>query len=116
MTLPASARQPCDTNGARVPGVTCRAGPDRSIGIRAAHAMTLFAAAGHCRPSLHLNKGMRRPTSTARLIRFGKVHLFRRKTLLTVNSSPRRGGVTAVQKLLVNALVTTAAIARGELG
>src|SRR5215472_1203661 len=99
-----------------MPGVTRRAGADRAVGIWSAHTRTLFAAAGHSGSTLDLNKGMRRPTSTAGLILFREVDLLGRKTLLTVNSSPRCRGMTAMQKLLVNVLVAIAAIACGELG
>src|SRR5215469_2515160 len=97
-----------------MPRVTCRAGPDRAVGIWSAHTVTLFAAAGHGGSPLQRNEGMRWPTSTARLIGFREVHLLGREAFLAVNRSPRRRGMTAMQKLLVNDLVATAAIARGE--
>ena len=77
------------------------------------HCSQPLAIAGS---AFQLHKGMWRPARPARLVRFPKVNLLGRETLLAVNGSPRGRGVPAVQELLVNGFMAASAIPRGELG
>ncbi len=114
MTLAAGAGEARDGDRTCVPRVATGAGSEGAIGIRLANAMALFASAYHRRRAFQLGEGMRRALSPAGLIRLREVHLLGGQALLTINRRPRRGRVAAVEKLLVNLLVTTAAVASGE--
>src|SRR5581483_6142911 len=97
-------------------GMACGAVADGAVGVGPAHAVTLFAAAGHGRAAFELNEGMRRPARATGLIGFREIHLLGAQALFPINSSPRRSGMTAMEKLLINALVAAAAIPGGQLG
>src|SRR5579872_1690629 len=92
-----------------------RAGSNRAVTIGLAHAVTLLASAGHCRPTLDLHEGMRRPPRSTRLILFRQTHLLRREALLAINRSPGGGSMAAVQKLLVDGFMAGAAVSGREL-
>ena len=91
------------------------AAADGAVGVGAPDAMALFASAGHGARAFELNKGMRRPSRTTRLIPLRERHLFRRQSLLAVNGGPGRCRVTAAKKFLVDLLVTAPAVSRREV-
>ncbi len=99
----------------RVPRVARDAIADGAVAVGFTHAMALLAAAGHRRSAFQLHKGMRRPARSARLIGLGKINLLRRESLLAINRGPGRRGMAAVQKLLIDGFVATAAISRRKL-
>jgi len=99
-----------------MPGVTCRAVADRAVAIGPADGVALLASAGHRRAPFKLYEGMGWSSRASGLISLGKIHLLGREPFFTIDRSPGGRGMTTVKELLVNALVTTAAIARREFG
>src|SRR4051812_5128879 len=99
-----------------MPGVTRRARADCAVGIGPPDGVALLASAGHRRSPLKLYEGMRRSSRASGLISLGKIHLLGREPFFTIDRSPGRRGMTAVKKLLINTLVATPAVSRGERG
>ncbi len=66
--------------------------------------------------SLGSDEGMRRPPCASGLVLLAEVDLCGAEALLAIDGGPTGRGVAAVQELLVDALVATAAVAGGELG
>src|SRR5271166_6677478 len=98
MALPTGAGQPRDLHRTGVTGVARRAGADRSVWIRAAHAMALFATAGHRGTALGRYKRMRRPARPSRLIGLGEIHLLRGQPFLTIDRRPSRRRMPAARE------------------
>src|SRR6266702_186801 len=59
---------------------------------------------------------MGRTTGTSRLVLFGEGDLLRSQTFLSVDGTPRGGGMAATQEFLVDALMATAAVAGSQMG
>jgi hypothetical protein len=78
--------------------------------------VALFAPAGHGGTALQLHKRMRRTARAAGLIRFRKIYLLGRQSFFAVNRGPGRRRMPAVQKLLVDIFMATAAIPGREFG
>jgi hypothetical protein len=76
--------------------------------------MALFASADHGRRAFQLGERVRRAASPSGLIGLREIHLLGGQALLAIDRSPRRGCMAAMQKLLINLLMTTAAIASRE--
>src|SRR6185437_1613393 len=116
VALRTGARKPGNAHGSRVSCVTRGATANRAVGVGPSNAVALFASAGHGRTTLELDKRVRRPARASRLIRLRKLYLFRTQSLLAVDRSPRRPSMAATQKLLVDILVTAAAVAGRQFG
>src|ERR1051326_4528451 len=77
MTLCARGRQTGDVNRTRVPRVAGCAVANCAVGVRPADAVALLTTAHDRGATLHLHKRMWRPPSSAGLIGFRKIDLFR---------------------------------------
>ena len=116
VALGAGAGQARDAHRAGVAGVASGAVADGAVGVGLAYAVALLAAAGHGRAALRLHERMRRTARAAGLIGFREIHLLGSEAFFAVDGGPGRRGVAAVQELLINVFVATAAIARRQLG
>src|SRR5262249_11206620 len=116
MALTARRRQPRDRDRTRVPRMTRRARADRAVGVRLADAVAVCAAARHRRWSLELYERMRRPSCVAGLKALGEVDLLSFESFGAEHGGPRHGGMAAMQKVLVDRLVTAAAVTGGQPG
>src|SRR5579864_4214980 len=99
-----------------VTAVARRAGANGAVRIRLADTVTLLATAGHCRPAFQFDERVRRPLRSSRLILFRKINLLGGEPLLAKHRRPRRRGMTAAQKLLVDLLMTAPAIPCRQAG
>src|SRR6266566_4565446 len=108
--LPTSARKASNSNRTRVPSVTDSAGSDRAVSVRPSHAVALLTSACFSRRSFQLGQWIGRAASATRLVRFRKIHLLGRESFLTINRSPGGSAVATTQELLINVLVTRAAV------
>jgi len=98
-----------------VAGVAVGAGADGAIVIGLADGMALFATGRHGGSALGGDKGMRRTLGSAGLILLAESDLLRTQTLFAVDGGPTGRSVAAVQELLIDGLVATAAVSGREL-
>jgi len=116
MTLRAGAGKARDADGTRVARMAGSAVADCAVTIRFTYAVTLFAAARHRGSTFQLDERMRRTPSSARLIGLREIHLLGREPLFSIDGSPCRSSVAAVQELLVDRFVAAPTIAGCEFG
>jgi len=114
VALAAGGRPPRDRDRGGVPGVTGRAGTNRSIVIGPANGVALRASTRRRRRALRRGQRMRRAARAARLIAFRELHLRRGEPGLSVDRRPRGRGMPAPEKFLIDRLVTAPAVAGGE--
>lgn len=115
VALCTGGRQACEGNGAGVARMAGGAGPDGAVVVGLAHGMALLAARRHGRAALSMNKRMRRPLGAPWLVLLTESYLLRRQAFFAVDGSPRWSSVTAAEELLIDALVTAAAVSRREV-
>ena len=102
MALAAGAGQPGDFHGGRVPGMAERAVADAAVGVGFANRVTGDAAALRRRIALQFRQRMRRTFHRAGMQFFHLVNHLRRKILVAHDRHPRRRGVAAPHKLVID--------------
>src|SRR5262245_51756374 len=95
--------------------MTGSARANRAVIVRLADAVALRAAAGGRRRTLDRSQRMRGAAGAAWLIALRELDLFWLETRLTVDRGPRRRRMPAAEKLLIDRLVTAAAVASRQL-
>ena len=103
VALAAGRRQARDLDRSGVARVAGGAGAERTIGIGLADAVATDAPALGGWPAFERDERIGRPLATAGVELFREGHLLRREVFVTVDGGPRRGGVPAAGKLLVDA-------------
>src|SRR6478752_9770853 len=116
VALSAGSRLARDRDRTCMPGVATGAGSNGAVGIGFANAVALFAATGHRRSTFELHERVRRPPGASGLIGLRQVHHLRSESFFPIHRRPGGRGMAAMEELLVDLLVATAAISGGQAG
>jgi hypothetical protein len=89
---------------------------DRAVIVGFTDRVTLLAAGGDCGMAFGQSEWVGRTLGASGLELFAEGDLLSAQTLFAMYGGPTGSGVAAAQKLLIDAFMAGAAVARGEMG